>query len=102
VDWTAGNIGPGGTPVGLTGSQRIWPVQCGSGCTIGCCLFNGVCGPQSNRAAAMLQGQPVEFFPAPGQFVMASGKTQFTVGALQANPKYGFNAQPAFTLAMTR
>lgn len=84
--------------VGLSNSQKIWQVQCTKQCTIGCCLFNGMVGPNIERAVALVTGQPV--------MVFGSGTPQniqtnsFTVPSVSPNSTYGFNGAPSFVMAV--
>lgn len=96
IDWSGGMSG--GTPLGLTSSQTIWQTPCNRSCTIGCCLFNGVCGPNTNRAIALVGGSPVALFGTGQQQMVQT--TSFTVPAIPPNSTYGFNGAPAFTLSV--
>lgn len=96
ISWSGGM--QGSVPLGLTSSQRIWQVQCNKSCTIGCCLFSGVVGPNTERAKALLSGAPVAVF-ATGQMQMVR-TSSFAVPAIPPNSTYGFNGAPSFILSV--
>jgi hypothetical protein len=100
IDWLGGNLN-GGAPIGLSNSQKIWQVTCNAQCTIGCCLFNGVVGPNTERGKAMLLGQPVMMFPAPGQFPTQLTNS-FAIPAIPPQTKYGFNGAPGTVISLMR